>query len=312
MMAALAALAAAGCSTGFEDPTIAIDLRVLAIEADHPELVLDFDPEDPIGLALQLQDNPITLRVLVVDPGAARRLEWDMIACPPDGSLRCQPEEPQNAIGAGIVEDPEVAFDPPTGTYVVGLDVLEASVRADNLAGFGGVVVQVQLRIWPEGADPATAIYASKRLVIAPREPAERVANVNPTMAAVTIDADPAAMLAPGRCADPATLPLVVTPAQRIELLPVEPEGVRETYVLPTFDGDVRTITENLRYSFFATAGGWTSGQTGGPIDAFGNVPTLESTWAAPQDAGDVSLWIVQRDERGGLSWQEFCVRVAI
>jgi hypothetical protein len=115
---------------------------------------------------------------------------------------------------------------------------------------------------------------------------------------------------APGRCDDPATVPLAVAPRAEVILLPVEPDGVRETYVLPTFDGGVRTITENLTYAFFATGGRWSAEQTGGPVDAFGNVPLLDSTWRAPDEPGPVSLWVVQRDERLGQTWTEYCVLV--
>ena len=292
------ALLAAGCGS-FEDPTIVIDLRVLAMQADHPELVLDFDPEDPIAVVPQLEANPITVSALVADPGASRRLAWDMIACPPTNDLRCDPADPPTAV------------DLPRGSFVVGLDVLQASVRADSLAGFGGVAVQVQLRVWPEGGNPDTdAVVGSKRLVIAPRVPAERVANQNPTLAALLVDKDTNRPMTPGRCEDAGAVRLEVDPEEEVVLLPVEPEGVRETYVLPTFDGGVRTITENLRYAWLATAGGWSSGESGGPIDAFGNQPTLDSTWTAPKDPGDVRLWLVQRDERGGLGWTEYCVHV--
>jgi hypothetical protein len=304
------ALLAAGCGS-FEDPTIVIDLRVLAMQADHPELVLDFDPEDPIAVVPQLEANPITVSALVADPGASRRLAWDMIACPPTNDLRCDPADPSTAVGNGVVADPETAVDLPRGSFVVGLDVLQASVRADSLAGFGGVAFQVQLRVWPEGGNPdIDAVVASKRLVIAPRVPAERVANQNPTLAALLVDEDTNRPMTPGRCEDAGAVRLEVDPEEEVVLLPVEPEGVRETYVLPTFDGGVRTITENLRYSWLATAGGWSTGSTGGPIDAFGNVPALDSTWTAPKDAGDVRLWLVQRDERGGLAWSEYCAHV--
>jgi hypothetical protein len=309
-LAALAAtLAAAGCGS-FEDPTIVLDLRVLAVQAQPPELVLDFDPEDPVAVVPQLDANPITVSALVADPGASRRLAWDMVACPPTNDQRCDPEDPSTAVGSGVVADPETSALRPTATFVVGLDVLEESVRADSLAGFGGVAVQVQLRVWPEGGDPATdAVWASKRLLYAPRVPAQRVANTNPTLDALLVDAEPTMPLAPARCEDGAAS-LEVAPQEDVLLLPVEPDGVRETYVLPTFDGGVRTITENLRYAWLATAGGWSSGASGGPIDAFGNQPKLERTWTAPRAPGDVRLWLVQRDERGGLAWTEYCVRV--
>ena len=48
----------------------------------------------------------------------------------------------------------------------------------------------------------------------------------------------------------------------------------------------------------------------------FGNPAPLNSTWTAPDASEisqplDVSLWIVQRDERYGVHWYETCVRVS-
>ena len=310
----VAALALGACAD-FEDPDIVIDLRVLAIAADKPELVLDFDPQNPLDVVPQLEANPVTVQVLVADPAAQRRLEWDMTACPPTNEHRCDPEDPWTFVASGSVEDPEVTFDPPTGTFVVGVDVLDAAVRADSLLGFGGVAIQVQVRIWPEGgdADAADTLWASKRIVYAPRVPAERTPNNNPTVTGLTINEDPTRLLAPGRCGDPTTTPNLVAPEEELVLTPIEPEGVREMYVLPTFDGGTRRITENLRYAWLATGGSWTAGSTGGPTDAFGNPPTLDTTWTAPREAtSDIRLWMVQRDERGGLTWNEYCVHVGL
>jgi hypothetical protein len=320
--AALVALVAlAGCGS-FEDPTRVIDLRVLAMQANPPEVVVDFDPENPAAVAPQLDANPVTVRVLVADPAEDRRLAWDMVVCPPTDDRRCDdPDDPRMAIASGVVDDPETAAvaDVPTASFVVGLDVLQASLSADSLAGFGGIAVQVQLRVWPEGEDPeqsAATVYAAKQVVYAPRDPAERVANSNPVLAALDVDGDASRSLAPGRCADPAAPRLEVEWGAEVGLVPVEPLGARETYVLPTFDGSVRRITENLRYAWYASAGSWSSGSSGGPIDAFGNAPPLDSTWRAPEEpdegfeGGGVSLWLVQRDERGGASWTEYCVVV--
>jgi hypothetical protein len=183
------------------------------------------------------------------------------------------------------------------------------AVSLDALAGFGGIAVQVELYVKGEGAPAEEAIYASKRVVFAPRLPPERVGNLNPTIGEIYADGLPA-----GRCIGAAG-PQVVAPGQEIELEPIEPEGVREDYVLPTFDGTVQELTENLRYSWFATAGEFEKEQTGGAIDPFGNVPTLENKWTAPalEDVpaeGLVRMWVVQRDERGGAFWTKRCFLV--
>jgi len=299
------------CSPGFEDPTVVIDLRVLAVVADQPELVLDFDPMDPLAAAALLDDpaQQIRLTTLVADPGQARAFEWEVRVCPPNRRLRCdEPEEPVLVAGGGTLSDPSGTGATIDVTFNIPVDVVMASISADSALGFGGVAVQAVLELWPAGARDA-AIFASKRLVVAPRDPPERTPNRNPVLAdLVARVGDGQLMLAPARCADAAAVVLDVPVGEAVELEPVETPGVRETYVLPTFDGGVRTITENLRYSWFTTAAaGFSPGQSGGPVDAFGNPAKLASTWRSTEP-GRWSLWIVQRDERGGTSWQEYCL----
>ncbi|HEX6659678.1 MAG TPA: hypothetical protein VF065_16420, partial [Ilumatobacter sp.] len=108
----------------------------------------------------------------------------------------------------------------------------------------------------------------------------------------------------------PAEMPLEVARGEQIEIEPVESPTVRETYVVPTFDGGSRTFTENLRYSWAATGGNFSDRITGGAKDIFGNEPLLRTRWRAPREPGTIRMWIVQRDERGGTSWTERTVVV--
>lgn len=116
------------------------------------------------------------------------------------------------------------------------------------------------------------------------------------------------------RCAEnPAPLP--PAPSTKLRLLPVEPDGAREVYVVPTFDGKSQTFTESLTYQWVASAGGLSNGSTGGPRDVSGNPPPLVTNYKAPaardpDGPTDVSLWIIQRDERLGVHAYEACVRV--
>lgn len=323
---ALAALglALAACDPGFAAEELVVDLRLLGVIASPPEIVLPFDPAEPDAISI---DDLGTIEVcaLVADPADRRRLSWRMEVCPPEGDGRCDEGVPRFVIGEGVIEDPEEAATPqvPCATVTGSADlvaVLMESVRADDLAGFGNVAVMVSVAVWPEGADPATAEYAEKDLRYAPRIPEARVANANPTLDALRVaraagggrgeDFD----LPLGRCVDGASFP--VAPGEQVQVLPREPDGAREDYVVPTFDGGQRTLTENLRYQFYATAGNWSRFRTGGTKDAAGNEPPLDSRWTAPDDPEvigdglDVPLWIVQRDERGGQAWFESCARV--
>jgi len=323
--ALLLVVLAAGCGS-FEDPTIVLDLRVLAITADPPEQVVPFDPANPPDDPADVPLVDSELCALVADPAASRRLRWEMTVCAPVDDLRCpdDAEHPEFVIDGGTIEDPEEADDPQAACGTLPADpalllVIEDAISIDSLAGFGGIDVAVELRVWPEdggGGGDDEEIFAAKRVRYAPLLPPERVANTNPTVEQISIlvadgERDPIP-LPLGRCADQPS-PIRIAAGARLELEPLEPEGVRETYVVPTFDGGSRTFTESLTYQWLASDGGWTRSSTGGPRDISGELPPLSTKWEAPEEVTeetDVSLWMIQRDERLGAAWFESCVRV--
>jgi hypothetical protein len=117
-----------------------------------------------------------------------------------------------------------------------------------------------------------------------------------------------------GRCAE-SPAPLEIAAGTKLRMTPIEPDGVREVYVVPTLDGKSQTFTESLTYQWASSAGGFSDGATGGPHDVSGNPAPLFTDFRAPA-AGDldgptdVTVWIIQRDERLGVQWYEACVRV--
>ncbi len=314
-----AGLALAAACGSFENPSIVIDLRMIAMTAEPPEQVVPFDPSNPLAVAF----DPVEVCALVADPEADRELAWTMTACSPRGDRRCdEPGAAMVAMGAGVIGDPDTASGPQVACAVLPagaglLAVLRETIENDDLSGFGGVDINVGLRVVPVGDGEASAIYGAKAVRFSPLLPAERVANTNPTLERIELDRGDGVMtdLPLGRCADQAA-PITVAPLQSIELLPVEPPGAREAYVVPTFEGGTRQFTENLSYQWLAGAGDWTRGSTGGSRDGAGNQPPLDTAWEAPKaaDVGAgrlVPLWVIQRDERGGSRWFESCVRVA-
>ena len=326
MRAAVIALVVAvlglGACGSFEDPTIVIDLRALAITAEPPEQVVPYDPmnppEDPADVGIV--DSEIC--ALIADPAGSRRLRWAMEVCAPDQDGRCldDPERPQYAIGDGVIDDPEEAATPQVACATLASEpalflVIEDAISIDSLAGFGGIDVMIELRVEAEGGTgPYDEIFASKRVRYAPQLPADRTANTNPTRTQVSIlveDRDPVP-LPLGRCGQLAE-PVRIAPGEQLELEPLEPEGAREDYVVPTFDGGARMFTESLTYQWLAGDGEWSRASTGGPRDISGELPPLSTKWRAPDDVTeptDVSLWVIQRDERLGAAWYESCVRV--
>jgi hypothetical protein len=92
---------------------------------------------------------------------------------------------------------------------------------------------------------------------------------------------------------------------------PMDGCGGAEYYVL--FDPsqlDLVMRREAMRVSWFASAGQWGSVRTETEADA--SAPSQsDNHWTAPTTAGDVLLWVVLRDDRGGTGWQSYRVTVA-
>ncbi len=286
--AAAALILVGACDNNFQKESIVVDLRALAVRTDPAEVVVAVDPNDLTSVQLP----PVSVTALFGDPMGPRALAYTMTACPVTDDLRCDDVTQPNRVFKDDVSG-DVDGDPPFGVLQMDIPLLQAALAEDNFHGLGGIPVQIELVVRPAGAGDDAAVHASKQITYAADFPAGRTANQNPTIDELDADDKPF----------DADTPLVVHPGQVVTLLPIEPDGVRETYVVPTLDGGTRTLTENLRYSWFATAGSFSDEHTGGPTDVFGNIPLLRTLWTAPGTVGPVRLWLVQRDERGGTYW---------
>jgi hypothetical protein len=317
---ALVLVAAGAACTDFEDPTVVVDTRILGMRAEPPEIVVPFDAEDPTSVD-PADLVPVEVCGLVADPAEERGISYTMSLCRPTSDGICD-IDPTFELGSGHVEDPETSAEAVRICVTIEpgpdlLEVLEDALSDDDLAGFGGIQVQVELRVKPDGDEEEIGF---KRVRYSPQLPADRVANANPSAEAIvglrrasgTRGLDFAMPL--GRCG--AIEPFEAFVGERVQFLPIETAGVREEYVVPTFDGGSRRLVENITYQWLSTAGDWAPFNSGGTIDVAGNEPPLDSIWSAPEDPEevgdglDVNVWVVQRDERGGQAWFESCARV--
>ena len=258
---------------------------------------------------------------LVADPTFGRRLRYSLTLCVLNNDERCR-ETPQVVLAEGLLDDPDITVPAPQLCATVSPDgnlagVVLKALEGDVLRGLGGVDYGVSLRVGGEGDDPELDLLAGKTLRVVPRIPAERRANTNPSVESFDAAKDginpiPLPM---GRCVEQ-TAPVELVPTQRVRLTPIEPPDARESYVVPTIDGQQQMFTESLTYQWLAAAGSYSSGSTGGPRDFTGNPAPLFSDFRAPRAEDltaaitDIPLWIVQRDERLGARWYETCVRV--
>jgi hypothetical protein len=66
---------------------------------------------------------------------------------------------------------------------------------------------------------------------------------------------------------------------------------------------------ESMRVSWFTTAGVMGSDHTG-RLEAEFAQPFSDNSWTAPAEPGPVFMWVVLRDDRGGVDWRSFKVDV--
>lgn len=316
--AVLLATLFAGC-TSFEDPTVVVDMRPLAMSAEPPEQLVTLDPSNPpppIELLAQLA--PTRVCALVVDPEMQRRVRYEIRVCTDAAGDRCG--STNYLVTSGVIEDPDITSPAPELCATIDPDgnllgVLVRLLDNDAFGGLSGLDYNVVLRFGGEGADPALDQYASKHVRVAPKIPVARTANINPTLRRLEAEVERSGDSRPielGRCVDQSA-PLTVMRGQRVKLSPVETEDAREPYLTPTLDGRGAMFVESLTYQWLASAGGFTNAETGGPRDAFGNVQPIDTEWRAPTDIRnptDVDIYLVQRDERLGATWYTTCVRV--
>jgi hypothetical protein len=90
---------------------------------------------------------------------------------------------------------------------------------------------------------------------------------------------------------------------------PVGCNGAEQYAYLDPAQGSLVDRHESMRVSWFATAGEFDDDHTGRTEDEFA-VTTSDNGWRAPANPGPVFLWLVLRDDRGGVDFRGFQVQV--
>ncbi len=281
----LLASGAAGCLAPLDDPTLVHDLRIMAMRAEPPDVLVD--PDDPRTLLLP----PFELSALVADPlGEGRRLAYDWTACPEADGLRCfDAGAAAFPIGAG-----EATAGVFTATFRPTLQFVQKAIDRDRLKGFGYLPVMVTLRV--RTIDGAEEVIGAKRVTATAKLVDGQAANVNPQLLDPTLDDEP---WPDDRVPDLAA-------GTEYEVEPQPPGELEERYVVPEWGLTPKTLIERWQYTFAATAGHFSSYARGGAEDVTGKVEgPLASRWRAiPGDpAGEVTFYLVVRDGRGGEAW---------
>ncbi len=328
---ALVICVAAGCTT-FEDPSVVLDLRIVAMTASldptslpgqpvlGPEQVIDVDLERPNPTEILAQLQPTTICAMIADPANHRDLRWKMTVCLLGPGDRCDLDHPVIELGSGLLSDPDDSeFEQQACAELVTvqnqtlLTILREAVEANPVQALGGIEYGVVVTV-DDPADPTAVVHGAKHLKVSARIPADRVANANPFIqyldAAVT---GIGLLIVRCRCGDPVCDAARVRAGTVVTLFPVEPESVREDYSALRLDGTSTKITETITYQWLAGNGTFSDETTGGGHDVLGNQSLLGTEWRAPRGHTApilVPIWMLQRDERYGVNVLESCIEV--
>jgi hypothetical protein len=268
----IAVAAAPACMPELDQRWLVQDLRILAVRAAPPEVLVPSLPKT---------FPPVRITALVVDPAAPDApVDWELWACYAED---CSKPGRNRLLKQARTPPGQIQLD-----YVLTEERFLAAQRADSLKGFGGVPVVLNLNVKGRSGE-ATAV---KRLVYGFYAPAEKRPNRNPAVAQVSADKQ------------------VVGPAwqqtagKTTNLVPAPNSGDAERYWVATFAGGKKQVDEHLRYAFYVSAGTLSWSTSGGPPNPTTGKPASVATrWTAPPAAGAASIWIVVTDGRGGVGW---------
>lgn len=311
-----------------------LDLRILAMTASHepipplvrqpmrgPEQVIDVDLAHPNPTEILAQLQPTWICGRIADPGKHRDLRWKMAVCLLGVDDRCDLAHPVIELGSGLLSDPDdseheqqACAQLVTAQNQTLLTILREGLKANPVQALGGIEYGVMLTV-DDPTDPTAVVYGAKHLKVSARIPGTRVPNSNPFVDYLDAAVNGVGLLVKDcRCGDPVSChPSTVRAGAVVTLFPIEPASVREEYDALRLDGTSTRITETVTYQWLAGDGTFSDETTGGGHDVLGNQSLLGTEWRSPHGYSEpvrVPIWMLQRDERYGVSVLESCIEV--
>jgi hypothetical protein len=128
--------------------------------------------------------------------------------------------------------------------------------------------------------------------------------NVPPGVVAFEAIDETGARALPGEAEAPLTVAAGGSLRLRVRTTPPE--------LYPFLEQSSRALVDRrevITASWFSTVGTMADERTGLREDE-GAAPEIETIWTAPRAAGDATLWVVVRDDRGGVDWRSARVRI--
>jgi hypothetical protein len=175
------------------------------------------------------------------------------------------------------------------------------TLRPSDPDATGGYYQPIRLNLGTEQAIFRERLHcdlAGASLLLSQEFRARYTANLNPTLLSLSA-------LVGETPTDLSQLPA----SQRIRLVAAWTDDSAETY--PVFDSASQILVDHreaLWLSWFATAGAFDESTTGRGEDD--RAAWTENTWQSPAVAGDVLLWLVLFDSRGGVDFASYTLTV--
>jgi hypothetical protein len=248
------------CVGPTDDPSQVHDLRVLAADAEPPELMdtsCSSDPAAQLGFL-----RPVRVRWLIADPnGQGREITYSVTACANVNDRKCENENDFIELAKGTTQPGtlEHSFNF-VGEFKDGefkplllpdeVSLLQETISQDTFKGLGGVRIPLVLK----ASAGEELIYAQKLMVFSCRFFPDQKPNVNPALPDFLLD---------GQVWDEATVrtlsgdaPFVIEPADFL--------ASEEDYIVPSFGLEPIYLREAWKFSWHATVGRFAQSQTGG------------------------------------------------
>lgn len=256
---------------------IVTSLRILAIQADPPELA---PGETAVFRALIADPDDLSDNTLWVACGPDRASDF---GCPFDPAALDEDATIEDLIAAGVIGfEPDL---PPSLTADAAW--LEGLSDDERLEGINWTVNALALPAdAPAGDDfDFNSVESAFKRVVVSEAPTP---NNNPGIVSFAVDGVPI---------DGAAV-VLVDAGEPYELAPILADDAIETYTFRNVDGEDEQRVEKLYAEWYAT---------GGTVDEFNTLdPFLESTWIAPSEPeAEGTWWVVLKDRRGGIAFAQ-------
>ena len=314
-------LLGAACVPPTDDPSQVIDLRVLAVDFEPPELMAancdallnrgDGGVDISAFLAFA---RPVDMTWLIVDPkGEGREIAWDVKACANQNDLKCENRGDFVPLASGVTRAGELkrtltpGFSfvdvPPDGGFASGTPLLLEVGTQDTFRGIGGLRMPIVLHV-KAGAEET---YAMKLMVFSCRAVPEMKPNVRPILPGVTYTTNESRALGAddGGAWGENDLPQFAGKDGGIRFEPLPFLDRQEAYVVPSFELKPLGLVESWKLSWHTDLGRISPNETGGTgLDGIEEKHRV--FWApliAENTEQDVNFWVVVRDGRGGQTW---------